>query len=90
MAKEIKITFYTPKELLQKFCNWVFWPRRKECAGWCEYYDGVLVCKVKEIIDEEVNLTNISREVADRLYYRISDASGEICKNTAEMMSRPF
>ena len=64
---EIKISVYSPKELWNKFCNWVFWPRRKKCVEYCEYYDGVLVCKVSDILEEEVKLGNISSETADRL-----------------------
>lgn len=37
MAKEIKITLYTPRELWVKFWNKFFWPRRKQCAEWLEY-----------------------------------------------------
>lgn len=36
MAKEIKITLYTPRELWVKFWNKFFWPRRKQCAEWLD------------------------------------------------------
>lgn len=56
MAKEIKITLYTPRELWVKFWNKFFWPRRKQCAEWLEYGQceveyGIVhdvLCKAKE------------------------------------------
>ena len=90
MAKTIKITFYNPKELWIKFCNWVFWPRHKKCAEWCEYYDGVLQSKIVEILQEESDKGNISDEVAERLELNLKVASEEIAKVTAELMSEQY
>lgn len=92
MAKEIKfkITLYNPIELWKMFWNWTFWPRRQKCVEWCGFYDGILVCKVEEILGKEVELSNLCREEADRLCNLISEASGEAYKKTAELMSEPF
>lgn len=90
MAKTIKITFYNPKELWSMFCNWVFWPRHKQCAQWCEYYDGVLCSKISDILQREIESGSISEAVAERLELNLKIASDEISKATAEMMSKPF
>ena len=90
MAKTIKITFYNPKELWTKFCNWVFWPRRKQCAEWCDYYDGVLTSKVFDILSESNSKGEISDETAEKLEIAIKQASAEVSKTTAELMSKPF
>ncbi len=37
MSKKITITFYNPKELWEMFWDRFFWPRRKQCAEWCEF-----------------------------------------------------
>lgn len=90
MAKTIKIVLYSPKELWAKFCNWVFWPRHKECAKWCEYYDGVLDAQIVEILSEENKKGAISDEVAERLELALKHANYEVSKLTAELMSKPF
>ena len=90
MAKTIKITLYTPKELWTKFCNWVFWPRHKKCAEWCDFYDGVLCAKVEEILEAERKNVFISDDAAERLELAIKSASHEVSEATAEMMSEPF
>lgn len=90
MAKTIKITFYTPKELWKMFCNWVFWPRHKKCTEWCDYYDGVLDAQIVEILMDECNKGNITDEVAERLEIALKHANYEVSKVTAELMSKPY
>ena len=46
MAKTIKITFYNPKELWRMFWNWVYWPRRKQCAEWLSFLQCQLDDKI--------------------------------------------
>ena len=90
MAKTITITLYSPKELCNKFCNWVFWPRRKECAQWCDYYDGVLDSMIVEILQNEVDDGAISDKVAERLEVLLKRANDTVAKQTEELMCKPL
>jgi hypothetical protein len=90
MAKTIKITIYNPKELWIKFCNWVFWPRHKKCAEWCDYYDGVLRSKIVDILQNETAIGSIGDEVAERLELALKIASEEVAKVTADLMSEQY
>ena len=90
MAKTIKITFYSPKELWLMFWNWAFWPRRKECAKWCEYYDALLIEKVVKILQHECEFKQLSDREADILEIAIKRASEEVAEITAKMMSEPM
>ncbi len=90
MAKEIKITLYTPKELWAKFCNWVFWPRRKKCSVWCYHYYGCLHREVVDILQKACDEKKISDEVAEELELAIDNISMNIADSTAKLMSEPF
>lgn len=90
MAKTIKITIYSPKELWRMFCNWVFWPRRKQCAEWCEYYDDELMREVVNILQNKSASAFISDEAAERIEIAIRKASSEVAADTAKKMSKPF
>jgi hypothetical protein len=90
MAKTIKITFYNPKELWIKFCNWVFWPRHKKCATWCDYYDGVLDSMIVKILQDENGKGTISDETAERLEIALKHANYQVSKQTAELMSEQY
>ena len=90
MAKTIKITFYNPKELWIKFCNWVFWPRHKKCVEWCGYYDGVLCGEIVEILQEANENGEISDKAAENLEIRLKLASKAVSKLTAELMSEAY
>ena len=90
MAKTVTITFYNPKELWRVFCNWVFWPRRKRCAEWCKYYEGVLDGLIVEILQNEIDKSAISDKTAERLELALRQANAEVSKQTAELMSMPF
>jgi len=89
MAKTIKITIYSPKELWIKFCNWVFWPRHKKCADWCNYYD-VLDSMIVEILQDENAKGTISDETAERLEIALKHANAQVAKQTAELMSEQY
>ena len=90
MAKTITITLYSPKELWNKFCNWVFWPRRKECAQWCDFHDGVLYSMIVEILQNEVDDGAISNEVAERIGCFFERAIHTASKQTEELMCKPI
>ena len=67
-----------------------FWPRRKECAKWCDYYDGVLCSKVVRILQDENGKGTISDETAERLELSIRSASSDVAEQTAKYMSMPL
>jgi len=90
MAKTIKITFYNPKELWVMFWNWAFWPRRKKCAKWCEYYHETLICLMSDIFDKYEKCGSIKSDVALDLASEIELASKKIASATAKLMSEPM
>lgn len=90
MAKTIKITIYNPKELWIKFCNWVFWPRHKKCAEWCDYYNGVLDHRIVRILQDENARGTISDETAERLEIALKEANEDAARQTAELMSEQY
>ena len=90
MAKTIRITFYNPKELWIKFCNWVFWPRHKKCVEWCDYYDGVLCGKIVQILQEANENSEISDYAAEKLEVKLKAASESVSKLTAKFMSEGY
>lgn len=90
MAKTITLTFYNPKELWIKFCNWVFWPRHKKCVDWCDYYDGVLCAKIVEILQEANENSEISDYAAEKLEVKLKAASESVSKMTAKLMSESY
>lgn len=86
MAKEIKITLYTPRELWVKFWNRFYWPRRKKCAEWLEYGQGEVEYKIiHDVIcnTEELGI-NIDDEELVKLELaikpKISEAFNELRK----------
>lgn len=90
MAKTIKITFYNPKELWRMFWNWVFWPRRKKCAEWCDYYHSNLVCQLSDILGKYEGRGDISSCASLDLAKDLERASKETSKAIAELMSKPM
>lgn len=92
MAKTIKITFYTPKELWKMFCNWVFWPRRKQCAEWLELMQVRLENKIITdlIIGKYYNQGILPDATCESLELDIKHIVKEECKAMAEIMSKPM
>ncbi len=90
MAKTIKITFYSPKALWRMFWNWAFWPRRKKCAEWCDYYHSNLLCLLSDIVDKYEKNGEISSDTAIDLASDIEQASKKTSKAIAELMSKPM
>ena len=90
MAKTIKITFYNPKELWFMFWNWAFWPRRKKCAEWCNYYHQNLLCSISDIFYEYEKSNSIKTDVALDLADKIGLASEKIANEITELMSKPM
>lgn len=89
--KEIRIKLYNPKELWRMFWNWVFWPRRKKCADWCDFFEDVAEKEINNIIYEFCQEHNdITEAEYMRLVGEIRAALMQISTRTAELMSEPL
>lgn len=84
MAKKIefKITLYSPKELWAMFWNRFFYPRRKQCAEWCEYYASLMDSKMIEIVGEARKNGVLSEEDANELISKLLLANTEAKNET--------
>lgn len=84
--KTIKINIYTPKELLVKFWNRFYWPRRKKCAEWLTYGQGLVehgvinevLCKTEELglnidFDTAVTLELLIRPKIDEAFKKLNE-----------------
>lgn len=69
MSKEITITLYSPKELWEKFWNRFFWPRRKQCAEWCEYGR---YCMEEEILSEVLDKVDKVLDTGDMIQLELA------------------
>ena len=81
MSKEITITLYSPKELWEKFWNRFFWPRRKQCAEWCEYGR---YCMEEEILSEVLDTGDMIR-----LEMAIKDRIKTVFERMKKLMETP-
>ncbi len=91
MAKTIKITLYTPKELWKKFCNWVFWPRRKQCSEWLDLLRVNLEHKIiSEMLIDKYNAGVIGDTLVDDLDIEIKSIIKKEINEMKEVMSKPF
>ena len=83
--RTIKINIYTPKELWAKFWNRFFWPRRKKCAEWLGYGQGLVehgvindvLCKAEELglnidFDTAVKLELLIRPKIDEAFEKLN------------------
>ena len=92
MAKTIKLTFYNPKELWMMFWNWAFWPRRKKCQEWVEFFQARLEHAVISdlLIGKYYNEGAISDAVAENLELDIRQAIKEKCHELKVLMVKPI
>jgi len=91
MAKTIKITFYSPKELWRVFWNRVFWPRRKKCAEWCDFFEGVAESEIGNIVyDFCSKRDDITDDEYNQFWGEIRAVLLQVSTKTAELMSEPF
>lgn len=91
MAKTIKITLYTPKELWAKFCNWVFWPRRKQCADWLDLLEVRLKDEIiSQMLIDKYNSGLIGDTLVDDLDVEIKAIIEREINNMKELMSKPY
>ena len=90
MAKTIKITLYNPKELWIKFWNWVFWPRQKKCAEWCDSYHENLMYLLSDVFNKYVENGSISSSTAIDLASDVEKESKKTAEAIAKLMSEPM
>ena len=88
MSKEITITLYSPKELWEKFWNRFFWPRRKQCAEWCEYGR---YCMEEEIMSEVLDKVDKVLDTDDmiQLELALKDNIETVFKRMETLMKTP-
>lgn len=91
MAKTIKITLYTPKELWTKFCNWVFWPRRKRCSEWLDLLEVNLKNEIiSKMLIDKYNAGVIGDTLVDDLDVEIKSIIEKEIDKMKKVMSKPF
>ena len=92
MAKTIKTTLYTPKELWRMFWTKFFWPRRKKCSEWLEFLQGRLEYSIvnKLLIDKFCKEGKISDDVTDEMELSIKQAIQEAVDETKKVMTTPI
>lgn len=91
MAKTIKITLYTPKELWTKFCNWVFWPRRKQCSEWLDLLEVNLKNEIiSKMLIDKYNAGVIGETLVDDLDVEIKSIIEKEIDKMKKVMSEPF
>lgn len=88
MSKKITITLYSPKELWEKFWDRFFWPRRKQCAEWCEYSR---YCMEDEILSEVLGKVDKVLDTDDmiRLEMAIKDSIKTVFERMKRLMETP-
>lgn len=91
MAKTIKIILYTPKELWTKFCNWVFWPRRKQCSEWLDLLKVNLENEIiSKMLIDKYNTGVIGDTLVDDLDVEIKSIIEKEIDKMKKVMSEPF
>ena len=92
MAKTVKITFYTPKELWKMFWTKFFWPRRKACAEWVDFTQGLLESDIISdiIIGKYYNQGLIEEKVVEDLEIDVRKAIEECCKKSKKVIVTPY
>ena len=91
MAKTIKITLYTPKELWKMFCNWVFWPRRKRCAEWLEVLQVKLENEIiSKMLIDKYNAGVIGETLVEDLDIEIKAIIRREIENMQNVISKPY
>ena len=92
MAKEIKITLYSTRELWVKFWNRFYWPRRKKCAEWLEYGQSEVEYKiVNEVLlrTEQLGI-NIENESLGKLELAIKLKVSEAFDKLRKVITIPL
>ena len=88
--KKITITLYSPKELWQKFWNWAFWPRRKECAEWIDFANGTIESDLADVFIENKPMIVPEYYDSDILYDRCIKCINVRLDAIKELMSKPM
>lgn len=87
MSKKITINLYNPKELWEMFWNRFFWPRRKECARWCDW--GIFVMK-QEISDVLYQEEGLDKDTAIRLELAVKEKIEQVFKQMETLIALPY
>ena len=92
MAKTIKITFYSPKELWRMFWNKFFWPRRKACVEWVDFLQARLEHAVINdlLIGHYFNDGVLGEAAVESLEVDIRKAIEEKCDELKKLMTQPI
>lgn len=88
MSKTITITFYSPKELWEKFWNRFYWPRRKQCAEWCAW--GKESMKHEIISNVLCNDEGLDIDTSIRLELAIKDKIEKVFKQMENLIVTPL
>lgn len=92
MAKTIKMTFYSPKELWQRFWTWAFWPRRKVCAEWIDSMQVLLEERIVSdlLIGKYYNGNVLSEATVNSLDIDIKEIIGKTSKEMKKVIRQPL
>ena len=92
MAKTIKITFYNPKELWKMFWNWAFWPRRKACSEWVDFFQARLEYAIISdlLIGKYFNGGILGDFATESLELDIRKAVEEKCDELKKLIVKPI
>ena len=88
MSKTITITFYSPKELWEKFWNRFYWPRRKQCAEWCEW--GEYVMKQEIISDVLCHDEGLDIDTSVRLELAMKEKIEQVFEQMKTLIETPY
>ena len=73
------------------FWNWAFWPRRKKCSDWCDYFEGVAETEIGNIVyDFCQKHDNITDAEYEHFCGEIRAVLMMVSTTTAELMSKPL
>lgn len=92
MAKTIKITFYSCRELWERFWTWAFWPRRKKCAEWIEFVQARLESEIISdlLIEKYFNQGILNDAICESLELDIRAIIEKECKVAIYIISKPL
>lgn len=88
MSKTINITLYSPEELWKKFWNRFYWPRRKQCAEWCEW--GECVMKQEIISDVLCREEGLDLDTAVRLELAMKEKIEQVFEQMKTLIATPL
>lgn len=88
--KKVTVTFYSPKELWRMFWNWAFWPRRKKCAEWMDYAQGIIESDLSDVFINNKHMIVQEYWESDELFQACITVVNDCLKKTEKFMSEPL